>query len=224
MKLTEEMLYENVPKATEERVKAELEEMPCEPVEFSPQFEKKMERLIQKNRTPYIFLYKHSLKIAACFLVVVVISGTIMVLQAEALRQKFFDVINQFFDTYGIILFEVEEMADDNMDMKEPDYLPEGFEKTTELVTDNFTRYEYTDGKDIIAVNLTLIKDEMKIYYDTEYTRKEKINLTYGVADLYIKDGKYAKLVFYKDMLQYEIWINNSKFDKKIIQEIANSF
>lgn len=56
MKLTEEMLYENVPKATEERVKAELEEMPCEPVEFSPQFEKRWSVLYKKIER-HIFFY-----------------------------------------------------------------------------------------------------------------------------------------------------------------------
>lgn len=223
MKLTEDMLYKYVTEATEERLKVELEQMPSEPVEFSTRFEKKMERLIRKYKWPYRHIFYKSLKIAACFIAVVVTSGMVLVLQVDALRQRFFETVNQLFDTYGITWFSVNEKLDD-MEMKEPNYLPEGFCKESEVVTDNFANYKYNNGTDIIKVNLTLVKDDMKVYFDTEYTSKEKVNLTYAIADFYIKDGKYAKIVFYKGMVRYEIYVNNSKFDKNMLIRIANSF
>lgn len=222
MKLTEEMLYKFVTEAEEERVLEELEQIPKEPVEFSKKFEKRMKRLIFKNKMPYRFINR-ALKFAACLLAVTVISGMIIVLKVDAFRYKFFEVINQFFDTYGITWFSVDEQINNN-EMKEPDYLPEGFEKQSEIMTDNFTNYEYSNGVDILNINLTLVKDDLKVYYDTEYTSTEKINLAETIADLYIKNGKYIKLVFYKGLLRYEISINNSNFDQKTIIAIANSF
>lgn len=223
MKLTEDMLYKYVPEATEERLKAELEQMPTEPVEFSHRFEKRMKRLIRKYKWPYRHIFYKSLKIAACFIAVVVTSGMILVLQVDALRQRFFESVNQFFDTYGITWFSADQTLDD-MEMNEPGYLPEGFHKESEVITENFANYKYSNGTDTIKVNLTLVKDDMKVYFDTEYTSKEKVNLTYAVADFFIKDGKYAKIVFYKGMVQYEIYVNNSKFEKKLLIGIANSF
>lgn len=223
MKLTEDMLYKYVPEAAEECLRVELEQMPSQAVEFSPRFEKKMARLLRKYKSPYSYIIHKSLKIAACFLVVIVTSGVIIVSQVDALRHRFFETVNQFFDTYGITWFTVDETVDE-MEMNEPGYLPEGFQKESEVITDNFANYKYSNGTDIINVNLTLIKNDMKIYHDTEYTSKEKVNLTYAVADLYRKDGKYTNIVFDKGMVRYEIYVNNSKFDKKLLIGIANSF
>lgn len=219
IKLTDEMLSKAIKEIVEEEEK-KFEAR--EPVKYTNRFEKKMKRLCHKVENPYRYMLNKGLKMAGCFFLVGLLSSTVLVLKVDAFRLKFFEIIDWISDTYGIKKFQVSETIES--EMKEPAYVPKGFEKVSEGVTENSAIYGYTDGTDKLRVNLTLIKKDMKLYYDIEYTSTEKVNLKYGAGDLFKKDGKYIKLIFYRDSLQYEIHIDNSKFDTNEIIRIANSF
>lgn len=221
-KITDDMFSMVMEEIVQEAIEEEENKLPGEPVKFTKRFEKKMNRMCHKVNTPYLFMLNRTLKAVACFLLAAIISGTILVLKVDGFRQKFFEIIDWMYDTYGIKKFQSDETLDE--EMRQPGYLPEGFRNKSKFITENFSVYQYSNGMDVLRVSLTLINEEMRLYYDTEYNCTERIKLKYAVGNLYKKDGKYIKLLFYRGMTQYEIYINNSKFDKNDVIKIANSF
>lgn len=219
IKITDEMISNAIKEIVEEEEK-KFETIRGS-IKYTKRFEKKMSRLCHKVDNPYRFMLNKALKVAGCLILIGLLSSTVLVLKVDAFRLKFFEIVDQVSDTYGIKKFQVSETVES--EMKEPGYVPKGFEKVSESVVENFSIYKYSNGTDKLRVNLTVIKEDMKLYYDTEYSSTEKVNLKYGVGDLIKKDGKYIKLIFYRDILQYEIHVDNSEFDTNEIIKIANS-
>lgn len=222
VKLTEEMLKEIIPKATQINLEKEMPKLINQPpVEFSPEMERKMNRLIRKSKKINLNTSK-MLKKVACFGLIFIVGGMTVVMQVEAYRAELFKTLNQFFGTYGVTWFEVIE-TEEEIELKEPTYLPNGYEKINEIKKNDFVLFEYvSSNKDIIRVEAYKVKEELKVYIDTETIFKEKIPLNEGNAELYKREKKNKQLLFYKGSIRYTITVKDN-FSKDELTKIANS-
>lgn len=222
VKLTEEMLKEIIPKATQINLEQEMPKLMNQPpVEFSPEMERKMNRLIRKSKKINLNTSK-MLKKVACFGLIFIVGGMTVVMQVEAYRAELFKTLNQFLGTYGVTWFEVIE-TEEEIELKEPTYLPNGYEKINEVKKSDFVYYDYSSSEqDKIRIEVNKILDEKKFYTDTEIDTKETIILKYGKAELYIKEKESKQLIFYKGSVRYTITAK-SDFDLEELTKIANS-
>lgn len=123
----------------------ELSKLPTdeelEYITFSPRFENKMQRLIQRQKKFYYSMINTVGKRIACIVLVIVISLT-TTLSVEALRKPFVKFITETYEKFTSIIFDEEENIQENFEFEKikPAYIPEGF--TLEAERLNIISYE----------------------------------------------------------------------------------
>lgn len=111
---------------------------------FSPEFERKMKRVIRKGRHPaaYKFLQK-----AACFFLAVMLAGTTwLTVDAEA-RSAFVSWVKETIDTYVVYRFTGEPNPDSvSKIVCEPEWIPEGYEKSKQQTNGSTSIFLYDNA------------------------------------------------------------------------------
>ncbi|MDE6502086.1 MAG: DUF4367 domain-containing protein [Ruminococcus sp.] len=126
---------------------------------FSPKFERKMKKLINRRNKPYYKIINTSGKRVACVAVTVLIVSSVTILNVDALRNMFSDF---FVNTYEKSS-KVQPVEDDSA----PITLEEIYEITyniSDFEIDYFEENKYS--RDIVYV-----KDDIAIYF-TQYTKE----------------------------------------------------
>ena len=110
---------------------------------FSARFEHRMNRLIRKTNHP---IFYPALRQAACFLLLVLLAGTTWLTVDVRARAAFFAWVRQQYESF--IEYRFVASAPDSLDLSipEPTWLPEGFEKQKQTITDTTSMMIYTDS------------------------------------------------------------------------------
>ena len=106
--------------------------------DFSKKFQKKMNKLIRKEkRTPFMQSFiSYGKRAAVVFLIVISISF-VTTMSVEAYRVRFFQVITEVWEEFTSIIFKSEENTNDKILVPIiPEYVPEGFSILEEDVND----------------------------------------------------------------------------------------
>lgn len=168
-------------------------------VEFSSIFEKKMEKLINRQKKPYFYLINTVAKRIAIIIAVIIIALTSTVLSVDALREKIKNFVIETFDNFSIIS-QVEPSS--NTDVIEeyyiPSYIPTGYEisQKTRGTNDSFILYKNNNGDIIYFTQINL--NYKQAYIDTQdciieeidnylFIKKENANRT----AMYFNDKNY---------------------------------
>lgn len=182
-KVTDEFLYKYMP-AVDEAIIQEIEERIDDTYQFSDRFKRQMKRLIK--REPYIKAWgiiKHVTKIAAVFLLVMILAAAVMVVSVEAWRVKVFDTIRTVFSDHYILSYSIEETGE--FIKKVPRYVPEGYELISENGNEsgNFIIYENADHR-MYSLNQVIVLDGEGDIFDSEFV-KESIIYSKGL-EIYV--------------------------------------
>lgn len=140
--------------------------------EFSPSFQRKMRRTFRKAKHP--ILYKLP-KYAACFvLVVAIVSGTWLTIDAEA-RAAFFSWVREQYETFIEYRFTGDTIQNDKSTQYELTQLPDGFFESDRMESDGnavviyqnksgeIIQFTYSQGDDSISLFLESNTSDVQI-------------------------------------------------------------
>ncbi len=188
---------------------------------FSPEFEKKMERLIRRQRKPYFKLINTAGKRAACIAVCFITSISVTSLQSDAVREG---LLNFFInsDSKGSV-FTVESDTD----------APSTIEDIYAITYDLSDYKIYFEEYDVTRRNITYQKGDVNIHF-SQYTKERYNNIglnTEGASIETIKINGYDAIYFCNHIgIHYIIWDNGdyvleifSTVGKDVLIEIAES-
>lgn len=97
--------------------------------EFSPKFEKKMQKLIRREQRFYFPLVKTPVRRLVTIAVTVVIALSVLTMSVGALRSAFFQFLTEVFSTHTVVKSsETDGSPTDFRDVYEPTELPDQFE------------------------------------------------------------------------------------------------
>ena len=206
---------------------------------FSAKFERKMQRLIKSERKSfYPLVNSFGKRMAVSFVIVTIISIT-MVMSVTASREKFFEMVQQVFEKYSIITYEIDSSgandSSDNIDTPFVEYeitqLPEGFVEEEEVVVEemkakiiyyrkdnlliDFYQHPIEDADFMInteGVTLDeLVIDDQPVYYYS--------NL--GIQNVFWDNGEYVFMISgdipKEDLLNLVKYINPQGIDQQIL-------
>lgn len=188
-------------------------------ITFTEKFESQMQKLIKSQKKPYYNMTNSVGKRFACVIVAIIVLFT-MVMSVGAIREPFIKFIVETFDKYSAIYFaEKPTQATQSFERIIPEYIPAGFEITTDNNYDIYSFIEYKNETGNIFTLQQRYCDENHMLIDTENVQPQKILINNEEAIYYEKsDTKY--LVFTRGEYGF-ILIGN--LEKEEIIKIAKS-
>lgn len=189
---------------------------------FSDSFNKKMDKLIKRQKKPYYRLINTAGKRVACFVVLVLVASFTTVISVDAFREAFKDFFMKIFSTHS----EISAVDDSNENV--PGTIENNYEITYDL-----TGYDIIfDERNEYSRNITYQKGEMVIDYYQYVKPKFDFGLNTENAEITTLDINGREAIYYCDNRNYYniIWDNgeyvimlSSNIGKNELISIANS-
>lgn len=209
MKVTDQWLYENMPVVDAAMISA-LESEMDETYRFSDVFEKKMDKLIQKEKRFWHNAYRKSYRRAAVVALCTVGGLLALSVNIEADRLFHFDSTKSVRDERITYSYERENAPQDIIYM-EPEVLDGYVEKSRKEAEDTLTISYENDRGDHIYWNQILVRDSMNLIlggttYDHPVTRTVNGNTLFinlsedGTSSAYYEYGESIFLLHADDL------------------------
>lgn len=164
--------------------------------EFSEEFEKKMEKLINRARQKESFGIPVSTgKRIAAIIIAAMIGFLTASLSVEAVREKLFDFVKKVHEIYTETIYIVPEGKVGKFEPLYPDYIPRGYELTIKDTDKTFLYLCYENKeKNSFFIQEEQIKD-MSLYMDNEYIKEEEAYINNWKGKIcYKKDGRIRSI------------------------------
>lgn len=188
--------------------------------EFSPEFEKKMKKLINRRNKPYYRMINTAGKRTACAAVVVLVVSSVTIMNVEALRNAFSDFFVSIYEKFST----VQPVEDDTA----PTTLEEIYAITYnlddfEIIYEELNEYRH---------NVDYAKDDIVIYF-SQYTKDSyNPNVNTENSEVTTLDINGREAIYFTDNHYYNhlIWDNgdyiislSSNVGKNTLINIAKS-
>mgnify|MGYP003289271378 CR=1 FL=1 len=188
--------------------------------DFSPDFDKKMEKLINRCKKPYFKMINTMSKKVACVAGVFLIASSVTIMSVDALRNRIADLFVKQSKDHSIIRYEGNDISPSSIeDIYEITYDLSGFD-IVYTDYDNFSRYT------------TYIKDNTTIYFNQYVKEFYDVNVNTEDAELSTITINGHEAIYFLDNRQYYhlIWDNgdyiislSSNIGKDALIDIAES-
>jgi len=190
----------------------ELEQIP-EP-EFSRKFEKKMNKLVAKQKKAYYPLISTTARRVACIFVVITVFA-VTTLSVDAVREQFTHFFVNIFNDHSEIKVNTDAMISDitKIDIESIEAnIPEGFELVESFDSETSKKREYRDGEKYILIRIT-ISDSTSLMIDNEQYSYEPYYDENGNEYMVNKAGSDVQtdIMWVDDCLLYQIISNMEK-------------
>lgn len=160
--------------------------------EFSPKFEKKMQKLIRREQRFYFPLVKTPVRRLVTIAVTVVIALSVLTMSVGALRSAFFQFLTEVFHTHTTVMSsETDGSPTDFRDVYEPTEIPDRFEliqKNDSSVDIPYLFLIYKKDDQYIRFHQWL-KSEYDVNINTEQNKAEPIEINGFEGFLLNTDG-----------------------------------
>lgn len=188
--------------------------------EFSAEFEKKMNKLIRRQKKPYYMLVNTAAKRAACIAVCVAIASSAAVMSSSALRERFADFFMDIFTDHSVVTpAESDAEAPTTIEEKyEITYDLSDYEMTFYKADENKIRIRYENDDDVIEFS-QYVKSEYNISWNTEGATIETVILNDYEA-IYFHNNEYHTLIWETEDYIFSI---DTTVGKSELIEIAES-
>lgn len=218
IEITDEWLEKYMPLAGDAMLQELEENMEEEDYDFSPEFEKKMERLIKKESHGWLGgAGKFMGKVAVAVLCVLGLSLAVT-MSVDAYRTKFFQTAQELWEDSVIhTYFSGDE--EQSFVPQEPAYVPEGYVEVSRYESEDMLSITYENEKaEKIHWDQFLALDEEMNVIDAEYEKHETIKIKKGIMNVYIYSDGYK--VIYYEYKQYFFVLSGYSIDIKDAKEI----
>lgn len=150
---------------------------------FSPQFERKMKRVLQKE---HHWAAYHFLRRAACFVAAILLAGSVWLAVDTEARAAFFAWVKEHYETYVVYRFTGETDCQTDLTAYEPTWLPEGYEKVKESISEAglFVIYQNDKGE-MISFICSQGTDATALFLISDDITAKKVSVGELPADFY---------------------------------------
>lgn len=163
--------------------KDELDEM----YSFSPHFEKKMKKTIHSEKMQVFRkkTFKYSVRSAACICIILGLSFMVLI-NVKAVNQAVRGTLMEWFETHTTITIEGSNQTGNSQKVWEARYIPRGYNKDEEFITDVGSSIIYRDKKhEKITLDYARLENGNSISLDNEHTNGLKI-INNGITEYYL--------------------------------------
>ena len=190
--------------------------------EFSPKFQKRMDKLIRQRKKPYYRFVNTFGKRVAVFIVMFLIASVTTVMSVEALRRPVIDFFKRVFSAHSNIT------VDSVNDSSAPNTIEHKYEITVDLsdyrivysYSNNAKIYnEYVNGKTVISFAQSIMGDFNKDY-NTEDAIIENIYIDGYDTTAFLDNRGFYTLIWNNGEYVFEL---SSNIGKDALIEIAQS-
>lgn len=162
-----------------------------ESINFSPRFEKKMQRLINRQKKPYYSMINTAAKRVACIAIIVLVGLTATTLSVEAIREPFINFVIETYEKFTSIIFQ-KDLPPEKLFFTEaiPKYIPDGFVLETQEDDEFGLMMVYKNAENEYIIYSIETADAMTIQLDTENTNCNKIEINNSDGIIYENKGE----------------------------------
>lgn len=192
-------------------------------ITFSPEFEAKMQKLINKQKKLYFYMINTVAKRVACIIVACLAVLTTLTFSVKALREPVVKFFVHTFRRFSTIVFD-DEHIDDSFNQGittfyAPTYLPEGYEEYEGFKGFASYRIKYKNPTNEEITYIQEIITPSPHYTDTENATTSYIND--GATLLIVKDDT-KKIIWHDEKYMY-ILTTPGHFSEEELLKIADS-
>lgn len=203
----------------------EVPEEMWKPHTFSKRFERRMQRLIQREKSFYFPLVRTPLRRVITILVTALVAISVMAMSVSAIRNAVIGFISDVFDTHTKVYVDSALQAPETLEeLYEITELPEGFELEWMDITDSRNESVYTNGNSYIFFTQHT-KWNYTANYNTENDDMQQVTVN-GNNGFIIERGDEYNLIWddgdYVFLIEVTL-AESDLLDKKAIESIANS-
>ena len=219
--ISDERLREAVRQAEENLLASLPEPEDCEAT-FSPEFERKMKKLVRRTDHPIRYWGQ---KAVACILLVILLGGgSVLTLSTEA-RAAFVGWVREVYETWFVYRFEGESNNVIGDTQYRPTWLPEGYSQTLVPELDDQVNVLYTnDVEDVIIFAYSNSSSSLALYTQGDATESTKVMVKDIPADLYLEeDGTHSNCLVWEDPQNSIIYWIVANLPEDTIIQIAES-
>lgn len=189
---------------------------------FSDSFNKKMDKLIKRQRKPYYKLINTAGKRVACFIVLLLVASFTTVISVDAFRGAFKDFFMEIFSTHS----EISAVDDHNENV--PQTIEKNYDITYDLTgydiifdeLDEFSRHIIYQKGDVFIDYYQGVKSEFDFGLNTEDAEITTLDMNGHEAIYYCDNRNYHHIIW--DNGEYIIMLD-SNIGKDGLISIANS-
>lgn len=179
-----------------------------EDYEFSARFEKRMNRLIKRQKKSYYPLINTVGKRVACYVLVVLVCAIVTVFSVKAWRKPFINFVVRSYEKFTSIFVDREAVArttaDVEFEIRLPQYIPEGYELIEKYICDNTVFLKYKNQNGIFITYKQRLFDLWQLHINTESIEYEKINIA-SYEGVFYKNQEINTLIFENGDFSYSI-------------------
>lgn len=189
---------EELRRAAQEWEEARLKQLPkpedCR-FDASPEFERKMRKLIERTDRPARYWLKRS---AACLLLILLLGGGVLTLSGRA-RAAFFGWTMEVFDSFFEYRYTGESAPAPEKIVYRPTWIPNGFTVDEEVHTHNGAEVYYENAKgQLMLFAYSMYNEGTTIQIEGDNIEVQSVRVGNSSADLYIDrdEGENSALVW----------------------------
>ena len=213
--------FQNALQSSFEKECATLNMLDIPMYEVSEKFEKKMSKLISRQRKPYFHLICTAGRRAACIVVAIIVLSASS-LTVKAVREAVYDFFMKVFSDHTEVSTVVESdtsVVDKIYEFYEITNLPDGFELVDSSITDTNCYYKYRYGDKQIIFTQT-INSQFTTYLDNENGDIEKFTGDDGTEYVIREAANDFIVIWSNEKYTFKI---SSNLDKELIFNLCKS-
>ena len=158
--------------------------------DFSPAFEKKMQKLIRRANHPIRY---QVMKIAACLLLTAFLSGCAVLAVSPEARAAFEGWVREIYDTWVVYHYNSTTKETPQNVIYRPTWVPNGYEEEHESEQPNKMSIIYkNDNDDMLLFLYSNDPYSISLYVDQEYKHIEQVEVGNNFAYLYMDQREGA--------------------------------
>jgi hypothetical protein len=163
---------------------------------FSNSFDKKMRKLIRKNRVDYLLFVKYARKIAILVIIVLSMAFT-TIMSVEALRSQFFRMLYKIYSNFTSVSFIADNPERDFDLIYAIPQLPYGYTEVQSTQTNSSFSAVYTNGQNKLFFEQSYITNNQMVL-DTEDILLQTKN-TNGIELHYFTNKELSQVYWSQD-------------------------
>ncbi len=208
IEVTDELLYKYMPIADEmewDALEADLDDK----IEFSEKFQKKMKRLMWREKHRWLIDFgKFIGKVAVVVLCILGVSLAVT-MSVDAYRSKIFQTVQAFLDDSVKHTYDTGE-EEQGFVPHEPTYIPEGYVEIRRLESGTFFSIEYENEKEeYIHWDQSMVSQGTWNALDSEYSDQTLIKMDEGFLVIYYYDTDFIRAYYETEQYVYVLTVDN---------------
>ena len=194
--------------------------------EFSPGFEQRMRKVLRRGNHPTVY---RRLRRAACFLLAILLSGSVWLTVDTEAREVVFGWISERVEGAYHYFFRGERTSQDYLTGYTLSKIPEGYKESNQIETEEYSIKIFVEASTGNYLTLGWLHpstgdEEPEIFFLTGAMKKELVQVNEQSAELYLDEtGEKGNVIVWREEKENTILYISGYFDKEALIDMAES-